>query len=61
MEDVLLVALRNFIMWLKFLCLRENLIIDLGFDHFIQTQKFDLDLSSMEIFNEDSIVFAIYR
>ena len=61
MEDVLLVALRNFIMWLKFLGLRENLIIDLGFDHFIQTQKFDLDLSSMEIFNEDSIVFAIYR
>ena len=61
MEDVLLVALRNFIMWLKFLCLRENLIIDLGFDHFIQTQNFDHDLSSMEIFNEDSIVFAIYR
>ena len=46
-------------MWLKFLRLDESLIIDLGFDNFIQTQNFDYDLSSVKIFNEDNIVFAI--
>ena len=46
-------------MWLEFLCLDENLIIDLGFDNFIQTQNFDYYLSSIKIFNEDNIVFAI--